>query len=129
MTIELPSWPLEPFAAVEQVRRREHTVRLVVQRVLRDPGVDAGRAGRERLPELVIRQTLRAQIRASERRLRRLTADSSSGFAELADELRRAEALRPQLEEADRLVGELEQTARALRTARLLAQAGPARRL
>ena len=96
-------------------------------------------AGRESLTESELREltlqadgwarALRAQIRASERRLRRLTADSSSGFAELADELRRVEALRPQLEEADTLVDELEQTARALRTAWLLGQADSARRI
>ena len=96
-------------------------------------------AGRESLTESELREltrqadgwarTLRAQIRASERRLRRLTADSSSGFAELADELRRVERLRPQLEEADTLVDELEQTARALRTAWLLGQADSARRI
>ena len=68
-------------------------------------------------------RTLRAQIRASEQRLRRLTTDASSGVAEIADELRRQEALRPQLVETEAIVAELETTARELRTAWLLGQA------
>jgi phage-related minor tail protein len=67
-------------------------------------------------------RALRAQIRASERRLRRLTADPTSGVAEAADELRRLEALKPQLEETEALAAELETTARGLRTAWLLGQ-------
>jgi hypothetical protein len=72
-------------------------------------------------------RTLRAQILASEQRLRRLIADGSSGVAELADELRRVETLRPQLAEMEALVAELETTARELRTAWLLGQADAAR--
>ena len=68
-------------------------------------------------------RALRAQIRESEERLRRLTADGSSGVAEMADELRRVETLRPQLGEVEALVAELETTARELRTAWLLRQA------
>ena len=68
-------------------------------------------------------RALHAQIRASERRLRRLTADGTSGVAEIADELRRVESLRPQLVEVEGLLAELEQTARELRTAWLLSQA------
>lgn len=71
---------------------------------------------------------LRAQIRASERRLRRLTADDTSGVAEIADELRRVESLRPQLGQVEELVADLEQTARELRTAWLLGQADVRRR-
>lgn len=72
-------------------------------------------------------RVLRAQIRASERRLRRLTADSTSGVAEIADELRRLETLKPQLEETEALAAELETTARELRTAWLLGQAEAAK--
>jgi hypothetical protein len=68
-------------------------------------------------------RALRAQIRASERRLRGLTADDTAGVAEIADELRRIETLRPQLQETEALLDELEQTARELRTAWLLRQA------
>jgi chromosome segregation ATPase len=68
-------------------------------------------------------RALRAHIRDSERRLRRLNADGTSGVSEIADELRRVESLRPQLVEVDDLVAELEQTARELRTAWLLSQA------
>ena len=39
-------------------------------------------------------RALRAQIRDSERRLRRLTADGTSGVSEIADELRRVESMR-----------------------------------
>jgi hypothetical protein len=72
-------------------------------------------------------RALRAQVRASEQRLRRLTADSTSGVAEIADELRRLEALKPQLEETETLAAELETTARELRTAWLLGQAEAAK--
>jgi chromosome segregation ATPase len=74
-------------------------------------------------------RTLRAQIHASEQRLRRLTADGSSGVAEFADELRRVETLRPQLREMEALVSDLETTARELRTAWLLGQAESPRRV
>jgi chromosome segregation ATPase len=75
-------------------------------------------------------RTLRAQIRASERRLRALAADPASPIAEIADELRRVERLRPQLGEARRLLAGLETRARELRTGWLRRQtgsAGPAR--
>jgi len=68
-------------------------------------------------------RALRAEIRDSERRLRRLNADGTSGVAEMADELRRVESLRPQLAEVEDLAADLEQTARELRTAWLLSQA------
>jgi hypothetical protein len=68
-------------------------------------------------------RSLRAQIRASERRVRQLTADETSGVAEIADELRRLELLRPQLAQVEEIGAELEKRARELRTAWLLAQA------
>jgi chromosome segregation ATPase len=69
-------------------------------------------------------RTLRAQIRASERKLRALAADPASPIAEIADELRRVERLRPQLGEARRLLAGLETRARELRTEWLRRQAG-----
>lgn len=68
-------------------------------------------------------RTLRGQIRASERRLRALNANPSSPIAEIADELRRIETLRPQLAELRRLLADLEARGRELRTAWLLGQA------
>jgi hypothetical protein len=67
-------------------------------------------------------RTLRAEIRAGERRLRRLTADDASGLAEIAAELRRFESLRPQLGEVEDLVAELDQLARQMHTAWLRSQ-------
>jgi hypothetical protein len=67
-------------------------------------------------------RALRAEIRASERRLRRLTDDDASGLAEIAAELRRFESLRPQLGEVDGLVAELDEIARRMRTAWLRGQ-------
>jgi hypothetical protein len=72
-------------------------------------------------------RTLRGQIRASERRLRTLNADPGSPIAEIAEELRRIEALRPQLAELRRLLAELEARGRELRTAWLLGQAEASR--
>jgi len=66
---------------------------------------------------------LRAQVRGSEGRLRRLNADASSPIAEIADELRRLEILRPRLREARELSRGLEARARELRTGWLLRQA------
>jgi hypothetical protein len=66
---------------------------------------------------------LRAQVRGSERRLRALNADPSSPIAEIADELRRLETLRPRLREARELSRRLDERARELRTAWLLRQA------
>jgi hypothetical protein len=66
---------------------------------------------------------LRAQVRSSERRLRALNADPSSPIAEIADELRRLETLRPRLREARDLSRRLDDRARELRTAWLLRQA------
>lgn len=66
---------------------------------------------------------LRAQVRASERRLWSLNRDPASPIAEIAEELRRVEFLRPQLREARELVDRLDGRARELRTAWLLRQA------
>jgi hypothetical protein len=66
---------------------------------------------------------LRAQVRGSERRLRALNADPSSPIAEIADELRRLEILRPRLREARELARRLDDRARELRTGWLLRQA------
>jgi chromosome segregation ATPase len=65
-----------------------------------------------------LERTLRAEIRAGERRLRRLTADDASGLAEIAAELRRFESLRPQLGEVEDLVEELDELGRAANTLR-----------
>jgi hypothetical protein len=73
-------------------------------------------------------RSLRAQIRVSERRLRRLTADDTSGVSDIADELRRVESLRSQLGDVEHLLADLEQNARELRTAWLLGQAAARRR-
>jgi hypothetical protein len=66
---------------------------------------------------------LRGQLRGSEQRLRALNADPASPIADIADELRRVETLRPRLREARELSRQLDQRARELRTAWLLRQA------
>jgi hypothetical protein len=66
-------------------------------------------------------RTLQAQIHAGERRLARLTADPSSPITEIAEELRRVEALRPELERVRGILVELDARARDLRTAWLRA--------
>jgi len=66
---------------------------------------------------------LGAQVRASEQRLRMLNRDPASPIAEIADELRRVETLRPRFREARELAGRLDGRARELRTAWLLGQA------
>ena len=68
-------------------------------------------------------RALRTELRASERRLRTLNADPRSPIAEIADELRRVETLRPRLREARDLATRLDGRARELRTAWLLRQA------
>jgi hypothetical protein len=65
---------------------------------------------------------LRAQIRVSERRIRTLERDPASPISEIAEELRRVEALRPKLREARELYGRLDESARELRTEWLLRQ-------
>src|SRR5262245_13278904 len=72
-------------------------------------------------------RTVGSQIDASERRIRRLSANPASSLAQIADELRRVERLRPQLNEVRSLIADLERRARQLRTEWLLSQATSAR--
>jgi chromosome segregation ATPase len=72
-------------------------------------------------------RTVNAQIQTSERRIRRLTANPASSLAQIADELRRVEKLRPQLNEVRSLLTDLEIRARQLRTEWLLSQATSAK--
>ena len=72
-------------------------------------------------------RTVSGQIEASERRLRRLSENPASSLANIADELRRIERLRPQLNEVRTLLAELESRARQMRTEWLLSQATSAR--
>ena len=58
-----------------------------------------------------------AQLHAAERRLTELNADPASPLAEIAAEVRRAEALSVELQEARRLIKGLERRTRELRTA------------
>jgi len=58
-----------------------------------------------------------AQLRAAEQRLTELNADPASPLAEIAAEVRRAEALSRELQEAQRLIEGLERRTRELRTA------------
>jgi predicted RNase H-like nuclease (RuvC/YqgF family) len=58
-----------------------------------------------------------AQLQAAEARLTDLNADSASPLAEIAAEVRRIEGLSRELGEARRVVQELEQRTRELRTA------------
>jgi chromosome segregation ATPase len=59
-----------------------------------------------------------AQLHSSEQRLTELNADPASPLAEeIADEVRRAEALSRELQEARRLIDGLERRTRELRTA------------
>jgi predicted RNase H-like nuclease (RuvC/YqgF family) len=69
------------------------------------------------------KRALEAQIRASERRVEELSADPAGSLAPIAAELRRIEALRPELIEVTSLMDELENRARAMRTKWLLRQA------
>jgi chromosome segregation ATPase len=66
-------------------------------------------------------RTLEAQIRAGERRLSKLTTEPTSPITQIAEELRRVDALRPQLVEVRELIADLETRARELRTAWLRA--------
>jgi hypothetical protein len=68
-------------------------------------------------------RALTGQIEASERRLRQLNAVEGGSLAELADELRRLEALHPQLDEVRSLHAALDRRARELRSSWLLHQA------
>ena len=58
-----------------------------------------------------------AQLRAAEDRLTKLNADPAAPLAEIAAEVRRAEALARERDEARRLIEGLEQRTRELRTA------------
>jgi hypothetical protein len=66
---------------------------------------------------------LRAQVRASEQRLRALNRDPTAPISAIADELRRVENLRPQYREARNLTRLFDERARELRTSWLLRQA------
>jgi chromosome segregation ATPase len=65
-------------------------------------------------------RALGAQLASSERRVDELNADEDSSLAEIAAELHRVESLRPRLEEASTLLGDLDARARELRTQWLL---------
>jgi hypothetical protein len=60
-----------------------------------------------------------AQLDSAESRLTELNADPASRLAEIADEVRRSDALSRALQEARRLIAGLEWRTRELRTARL----------
>jgi hypothetical protein len=66
---------------------------------------------------------LEKQARVRERRLAALTADPGSSVGAIATELRSVETLRPRLDEARRLLAQLDERARELRTAWLRAAA------
>jgi succinylglutamate desuccinylase len=68
-----------------------------------------------------------AQLRGAERRLAKLNADPASRLAEIADEVRRAEALTRELGEARELIDGLERRTRELRTEYLKHHAESAR--
>ena len=57
-----------------------------------------------------------AQLRAAEERLTGLNADPASPLAEIANEMRRVEALSQERQEARRLIDGLEERTRELRT-------------
>lgn len=65
-------------------------------------------------------RTLGAHMTGSENRLSALTDDPDSSLTEIAAELHRVDGLRPRLEEARKLLAELETRARELRTSWLL---------
>jgi hypothetical protein len=62
-------------------------------------------------------RALQAQIEASERRLRELTADPATPLTQITAELRRVETLAPELTELRTLLSGLDDRARELRTA------------
>lgn len=65
-------------------------------------------------------RALQAQIQASERRLRELTADPACPLVDLAAELRRIDTLLPEMTELRSLLTDLEKRTRELRTEWLL---------
>lgn len=66
---------------------------------------------------------LKAQIQASEGRLRELNADPASPLSDVAAELRRVDSLLPELAELRSLLTDLEDRTRELRTRWLLYRA------
>jgi hypothetical protein len=70
-----------------------------------------------------------AQLRAADARLGKLNADPASPLAEMAEEIRRVDALGEELGEARSLLAGLEERARELRTAYLKHHADSAPRL
>jgi chromosome segregation ATPase len=58
---------------------------------------------------------LRGQLERTERRLSELSGDPESSLSDLASALREAQALRPQLDELDGILGELQERAREAR--------------
>ncbi len=68
-------------------------------------------------------RVLGAQLESSEARLTDLANQPESSLTGIADELVRIEALRPRLEQARRLLNDLERRARDLRTSWLIPQA------
>jgi hypothetical protein len=69
-------------------------------------------------------RVLEGQIHGSERRLQLLDVDRASPLAEIAAELRHADALRSEMVELRAFLGELDTRTRELRTAWLASQAG-----
>ena len=59
---------------------------------------------------------LSGQLQRSERRLETLASDPSSSLAEIADALREVNELRPDRDELEALLAELQQRAREFRT-------------
>jgi hypothetical protein len=68
-------------------------------------------------------RALEAQLEGSERRIDELAGADGPPLSEIATELRRIEALRPELDEMRSLLADLETRARELRTSWLLRQA------
>jgi hypothetical protein len=67
-------------------------------------------------------RSLEAQIWASERILAKLTAEPAGSMVDIAEELRRVKALRPELGEVRGLIADLETRARELRATWLRAR-------
>ena len=66
---------------------------------------------------------LRGQLEKSERVLDALSSDPESSFVELAAAIRRVNELRPELEDLEEIVGELDARAREFRTSWLTGRA------
>ena len=76
---------------------------------------------------LGLERTLAADLEASERRLDALSAGPGGSVAEAASLLRRVDSLRIELDRVCAVIENLDERARALRTAWLLGQAGSQR--